>query len=675
MNRSSGLRNKLIYMAIIVGMLLPLYLLGQPATGKPGERAGQLAQMRANLNLAEANLGEIDPASESMKLASLGLRGVAATLLWNKADEYKVLHEWDRLSATLNQIANLQPHYEKVWEHQAHNLAYNVSLEFDDYRQRYAWVKKGMDFLTEGVHKNRTAPRLIWYTGWFYGHKLGMSDEKTQFRELFRKDDPFHKELLDEGIAVDGPDARGADGRPDNWLVGRLWLNRGYDLVDGGVKLVDKSPVTFYEIGPKWRIQYATAIEEEGILDDRSKDAWERAADDWIGYGKRPISTTDMFSVQLSGVGDLHVRKAELISKFDALVGDTAEKMRQEQLASLSPQERQAIDTPERDRTPDQYKLALQANMKLDSNAVLVAKRAPQSVQLKAIQLAAEISDVDNRISKTNLYRDQMNYGYWELRCEAEQDDLVIEARRQLYDAKQLYKQSDLDGEIAKYDAAFKSWAAAFERYPGLILDVASDDLSDAIDRYRIATDLAELPEDFPLKSFYEMRLNSEKDPSEVAAGAAGGTTSGDGPNINILKPYSGSDDKLIPTLAPPEAALKKPEDSAEETSPADAPAPPSDSAEPTVEDEQPVVEDEQPVVEGEQPVVEGEQPVVEGEQSVVEGEQPVVEGEQPVVEGEQPVVEGEQPVVEGEQPVVEGEQPVVEGEQPVVEGEPATDD
>src|SRR5690606_25422489 len=138
------------------------------------------------------------------------------------------------------QIAKLQPHYEKVWEHQAHNLSYNVSSEFDDYRQRYSWVKKGMNFLSEGVRKNRNAPRLVWHTGWFYGQKLGMSDEKQQFRELFRDDEPLHEELREEGIAVDSPEARGPDGRPDNWLVGRLWLNRGYDLVDSGVRLVNK---------------------------------------------------------------------------------------------------------------------------------------------------------------------------------------------------------------------------------------------------------------------------------------------------------------------------------------------------------------------------------------------------------------------------------------------------
>ncbi|MCA9172069.1 MAG: hypothetical protein KDB23_30590, partial [Planctomycetales bacterium] len=91
MNRSTGLRNKLIYLAVIILMLLPLYLLGQPATGRPGDSPGSLTQMRMSLGLAEASLGEIDPASESMKLASLGLRGPAALLLWKKADEYRVL--------------------------------------------------------------------------------------------------------------------------------------------------------------------------------------------------------------------------------------------------------------------------------------------------------------------------------------------------------------------------------------------------------------------------------------------------------------------------------------------------------------------------------------------------------------------------------------------------------
>ncbi|MBR2003684.1 MAG: hypothetical protein IJ991_05830, partial [Thermoguttaceae bacterium] len=39
-------------------------------------------QRRDDLNLSEANLGEIDPAGSAMKLATFGMRGVAVSLLW-----------------------------------------------------------------------------------------------------------------------------------------------------------------------------------------------------------------------------------------------------------------------------------------------------------------------------------------------------------------------------------------------------------------------------------------------------------------------------------------------------------------------------------------------------------------------------------------------------------------
>ena len=102
MNRTTALGRKLIYLAVLVAMLIPLYLLGQPAGGQ-GDLGGRLSVMRHQYNIAESDLGEISPASETMKLASLGLRGVAATLLWNKAHEYRVLHEWDRLEGDAQQ--------------------------------------------------------------------------------------------------------------------------------------------------------------------------------------------------------------------------------------------------------------------------------------------------------------------------------------------------------------------------------------------------------------------------------------------------------------------------------------------------------------------------------------------------------------------------------------------
>ena len=170
MTQNASFIRKIVYCCAIVVLLFPLFLLGQPATSSQVAGAaraqgsttgGMLARLRASYGLSQAELGQIDPASETMKMATLGLRGVATNLLWTKADGYKRTESWDKLSATLNQIAKLQPNYISVWEFQAHNLSYNVSAEFDDYRSRYHWVKKGLEFLLEGTQVQPAQPALV----------------------------------------------------------------------------------------------------------------------------------------------------------------------------------------------------------------------------------------------------------------------------------------------------------------------------------------------------------------------------------------------------------------------------------------------------------------------------------------------------------------------------------
>ena len=51
---------------------------------------------------------------------------------------------------------SLQPNFVSVWVFQGWNLSYNVSVEFDDYHDRYRWVIKGIDFLKRG---HRVQPR------------------------------------------------------------------------------------------------------------------------------------------------------------------------------------------------------------------------------------------------------------------------------------------------------------------------------------------------------------------------------------------------------------------------------------------------------------------------------------------------------------------------------------
>jgi len=515
MNRTTGFRNKLIYLSILIAMLIPLYLLGQPSGGSTGDAGGQLTQMRTKFNIAESELGDINPASETMKLASLGLRGVAATLLWNKAHDYRVYHEWDRLKATLNNIALLQPHYEKVWEYQAHNLSYNVSSEFDDYRQRYAMVREGTEFLTKGVEQNRKATRLVWYTGWFYGQKLGMSDEKRQFRRLFAEDDVLHEELREQDIAVDSPMARGPEGKPDNWLVGRLWLNHGYEIVDNGVKIRNQTPINYFETGPKWRIKHAEAIESEGVLDDRAKNAWQQAGDDWDSLGKRSIPTTSAFTIKLGSLDELNRQLEEARSEFLKIASQTIETERQLIRDAFTPEESAAWEAKPEERTEAQYNLLLQLEYRVSPSFSAIAKKTPAPVRLQSIELAGRIQDLEARIQKTDGHRKQINYEYWYTLTKAEQEDRTVQARRLLFEAEKANAEADLDLAIAKYDESFKLWAKVFDDYPVLTLDDLSDDLMRSIRRYTIAIDQEEFAEDFPLLDFVQLMQGEDRSSEE----------------------------------------------------------------------------------------------------------------------------------------------------------------
>lgn len=578
MNRSSGFRNKLIYVTILIAMLIPLYLLGQPAGGAVGDAGGQLTQMRTKFNIAESELGDINPASETMKLASLGLRGVAATLLWSKANDYKIHHEWDRLKATLNNIALLQPHYEKVWEFQAHNLSYNVSSEFDDYRQRYAMVREGIEFLTRGVEQNRKAPRLIWYTGWFYGQKIGMSDEKKQFRRLFSDDDPQHEALRERSIAVDSPESRGPDGRPDNWLIGRQWLLYGYDLVDSGVRIRNQTPLNFFSTGPKWRIKHAEAIESEGVLDDRAKSAWQLASDDWQTFGQRSIPTTSPFTIKLGSLDEMREQREEMFAQFMELAGETFRDEEETLRASLTEEERLAWETPAEERTGEQNSLMFTIDRKLTPSLGRVARRAPEAIRLKAIQLAAELDDLEERTKKTDSYRDQVNYAYWLTLTSAEQEDRTVEARRLLFEAEQANADSDLDLAIEKYEQAFDLWAQVFDDYPVLLEDEISDDLMKSVRRYKVAIDSDRFADDFPLAAFVEIMEAETKSAEEYRRLR-------EEQRARIERetaPETPAADPASPATPDPEPATT-PEDSSPATpDPAATPADPASAAEPT---------------------------------------------------------------------------------------------
>ncbi len=142
---------------------------GDPAAVRRDVPVHRVARRDASARkqLGEATLGQIDTGSFMLKLALLGgVRGVAANVLWTRAIELQKLHEWDKLEQTVNMITKLQPHFLSVWTFQSWNLAYNVSVEWDDPADKYEWIKKGIKFVKDGVEKNQQVARPA------LGHRL-----------------------------------------------------------------------------------------------------------------------------------------------------------------------------------------------------------------------------------------------------------------------------------------------------------------------------------------------------------------------------------------------------------------------------------------------------------------------------------------------------------------------
>jgi len=77
MTRNDSFRRKIIYICLIPVLLIPLAFVSQPATVSKGSgetsSSGILSKIRKDHRLSQAEISEVDPASESMKLCYFGL--------------------------------------------------------------------------------------------------------------------------------------------------------------------------------------------------------------------------------------------------------------------------------------------------------------------------------------------------------------------------------------------------------------------------------------------------------------------------------------------------------------------------------------------------------------------------------------------------------------------------
>jgi hypothetical protein len=481
MNQRQRFIRKIVYACVIAALLLPLAWLSQPETTE--STGGRLAQLRNEYQLGQAQLGDIDPASETIKLATLGMRGVAANLLWEKANEYRKNEDWVNLSATLEQIAKLQPNFVSVWIYQGWNLSYNISVEFDDYRDRYYWVIKGIDFLKEGTQYNKDEPRLLSKIGYQVSQKIGRADEHLQFRKLFREDDEFNGAL--------------PRSQRDNWMVGRDWHLKAEEVVARGVPIRGEAPLLFYSHPVMCLVNYAEALEEEGTFGEVAKNAWRKAADAWDAYSKRDLPTQYNLFIRLSDKEAFQERSKTAQAELERLAPGVREKIQAELLATLTDEERAVVDMAPRDRSAEQNEMILRIEPRLAFSHLDVAERVEGENRAAALKAAEEAKFADDVASTIDIERGIVNYDYWRLRCEIEPNDDTLAARKLIYDADQAFTSAQLLSASEKYGQGLQKWREIIDSRPELIHDAnLTEELAISIGHYQNV--VHQLDEKFP---------------------------------------------------------------------------------------------------------------------------------------------------------------------------------
>lgn len=129
------------------------------------------------------------PPSLAFATVAMGaFRGLVVDILWIRADKLKEQGQFFDAKQLAEWITILQPRFAKVWEFQAWNMAYNISVAIPatEPQQRWRWVRNGYELLRDkGIEMNPKSIRLYQELARIFRHKIGTeSDDVHKYYKL-----------------------------------------------------------------------------------------------------------------------------------------------------------------------------------------------------------------------------------------------------------------------------------------------------------------------------------------------------------------------------------------------------------------------------------------------------------------------------------------------------------
>jgi hypothetical protein len=130
----------------------------------------------------------VPPSLAFATVATGAFRGLLVDVLWIRADNLKEQGQFFDAKQLAEWITILQPRFAAVWEFQAWNMAYNISVTIPETRpdQRWRWVKNGYELLRDkGIEKNPRSILLYRELARTFQHKIGgISDDAHRYYKL-----------------------------------------------------------------------------------------------------------------------------------------------------------------------------------------------------------------------------------------------------------------------------------------------------------------------------------------------------------------------------------------------------------------------------------------------------------------------------------------------------------
>lgn len=324
--QAQSVRRKLIYFATIIVIFTLVAFSGSLARTLTGRLPSWTISRQADaLQLTESTQGHADVAGSSVRLLLTGSRGFAVCFLWVSAQEMQKRHEWNKVEVLVQSITKLQPHFLTPWLFQSWNLAYNVSVESDRVRDKFFYITKGIQLLTEGERINRGRgyddagefetgnPDMRFWIGFYYMNKFGSSDESNTLRSLFqmscinpakrtklRSDGKIDSERFREFVRENPLLVRRLRERlkcntPDevvDFLVDNEKIPTRYELTDSGYQLksnnIDQFPVVPDKV---WNPSNSGVSIDQGKLRGEFADGFGNynAAFWWLCFAQDPL--------------------------------------------------------------------------------------------------------------------------------------------------------------------------------------------------------------------------------------------------------------------------------------------------------------------------------------------------------------------------------------------------